>query len=128
MIVNSGKTKLLDAQNTYWAGVLWALFTNNVAVSSVTVWTDLVEAAWSGYARVAVGSLLPSVIVSGKASAQPVAQPAFGNSSGSTQNFYGWALVDPSGPTLIAAVNVGATSIITGSTFPISAVFTDDQA
>jgi hypothetical protein len=128
MIVNDGKLKLLDTQATYLAGLVWGLFTSNTTISATTAWAALTEAAWSGYARVTVGTVGASTIVAGKAVSQPTAQPSFGNSSGSTQTFFGWFLYDPSASKLIAAVNLGSTTIANGATFPLSTAFTDDEA
>jgi hypothetical protein len=128
VIVNDGKLKLLDSQASYLAGLAWGLFTNNVTILSTTTFAALTEAAWTGYARVTVGTMSASTIVAGKAAAQPVSQPSFGNTSGSTQTFFGWFLYDASNNKLVAAVNLGSTTLSSGATYPLSAVITDDEA
>lgn len=128
MIVNDGKLKLLDSQATYLSGLVWGLFTNNVTILATTTFAALTEAAWTGYARATVGAVGASSIVSGKATAQPTSQPSFGNGSGSTQTFFGWFLYDASAGKLIAAVNLGSTTLANGGTFPLATVFTDDEA
>jgi hypothetical protein len=128
MIVNDGKLELLTSQATYISGLQWGLFTNNVTIVSTTVFAALTEAGWTGYARVTVGSLSAAAIVAGKAAAQPNTQPSFGNSSGSSQTFFGWFLVNPSTGKLVAAANIGSTVLASGATFPASTVFTDDEA
>jgi hypothetical protein len=128
MIVNDGKLKLLDSQDTYLAGLKWGLFATNVTILATTVFGDLTEAAWTGYARVTVGTVPASTIVAGKATTQPNTQPSFGNSSGSTQTFFGWFLLDATATKLVAAVNLGSTTLASGATYPLAAVFTDDEA
>jgi hypothetical protein len=128
MIVDTGAIKLLDSQASYLAGLAWALFTSNTTITNATVWTDLTEAAWTGYSRATVGTMGGSSIVGGRAQAAPVTQPVFNNGSGSPQTFFGWALIDPaSGPTLIAATNIGSTVIPAGLNYALNAAITDVQ-
>lgn len=128
MIVNTGAIKLLDSQASYLAGLSWALFTNNPTITNATVWADLTEASWTGYARVTVGTMGAAAIVSGRAQAAPVAQPSFTNTSGSAQSFFGWALIDAAaGPVLIAALNIGNTTLPDGLTYALNAAITDVQ-
>lgn len=128
MIVNTGAIKLLDGQASYLAGLAWALVTSNTTITTATVWTDLTEASWTGYSRATVGTMGGASIVGGRAQAAPVVQPIFNNSSGSAQTFFCWALIDPaSGPTLIAAVNIGSTTIPDGLNYALNAAITDVQ-
>lgn len=127
MIVNDGKLKLLTQQLTYIAGLSWGLFTNNQTISDTTVLGDLTAAAWTGYAAVTVGTMAAATIVANKAVSLPNASPAFGNSSGSTQTFYGWYLYDSGASKLIAAQNIGSTTISNGATYPLSAAFSDND-
>jgi hypothetical protein len=128
VIVNDGKLLLLDAQRTYLTNLYWGLFTTNTAIVNTTVFADFTEAAWSGYARVVAGSWQAPTLIANKAVTLPNSFPAFGNSSGSPQNFYGWFLYDNSASKLIAAVNIGLTVLPDGATFPLAPSVTDDQA
>jgi hypothetical protein len=119
MIVNNGKTLLLTQELTYLSGLYWGLFTNNATITDTTTWSALTEAAWTGYARVAVGTCQTPTIVANKAVTQPNSYPSFGNTSGSTQTFYGWFLYDATAGELVAAVNIGSTSIANGATYPL---------
>jgi hypothetical protein len=128
MIVDTGKTKLLDLQDAGLAAYKWRLFTNNFTITNATLLTDLTAAAWSGYADVTVGSVPPSTIVGTRASTVPLTPPVFSNLSLTSQTFYGWCLFDPSGAgTLIAAVNIGITTIPAGGTFALTPTITDTQ-
>lgn len=127
MIVNNGKLKLLTAQLTYLAGLKWGLFTNNQTIIASTTFANLTEATWAGYAQVTAGTWGAAALVAGKAVTQPSAFPSFGNTSGSSQSFYGWFLLDPADTSLVAAVNVGLTSIAAGGNYPLVPSVTDDQ-
>lgn len=127
MIVNGGKTFLLDLQETGLASCYWALFTSNTTITSATVRTDLTEAGWTSYARQPVSSYGASAIVGGRASVVPTF-PVFSNGSGSPVTFYVWGLVTlSSGGVLVAAENIGATSIAAGGSFALAPTFTDTQ-
>jgi hypothetical protein len=128
MIVNDGKLQLLTSEYTYLSGLVWGLFTNNATIAPTTTFSALTEAGWAGYARVPVGTLQAAAISSNKAVTQPNVQPTFGNSSGSTQTFFGWFLYDPVAGKLIAAANIGSTSLASGASFPLATVLTDDTA
>jgi hypothetical protein len=128
MIVNSGKSVLLGSQTGYISGLVWGLFSNNLLISSATVFANIVEAAWTGYSRLTVGTLQAIQIISDKATTQPSVQPTFLNSSTGTQTFYGWFLLDASSNTLIAAQNLGQQSLPAGAAYPLAGVFTDDTA
>jgi hypothetical protein len=128
MIVDTGALALLTAQATYLASLAWALFTSNTTITTATVWGDLTEAGWAGYARQTVSTMGTATIVGGRAQASPISQPVFGNTSGSPQTFFGWALIDTTtGPTLIAAVNLGSTTIPAGLNYSLNAAITDKQ-
>jgi hemolysin-activating ACP:hemolysin acyltransferase len=115
VIVNTGKVKLQEAQQTYVESLYWALFTNDVEIEDETVWGDLTEAAWTGYARVPVGDLSAAAIVAGKSQQVPDAVPVFTNGSGSPVTFYGWALIDTtSTPVIVAAKEVTPVEIAAG--------------
>jgi len=127
-IVNTGKLALLGSELPYLATCYWGLFTSNTVIGDATVLASLTEAAWTGYARQLVGPLNTPTLVSNVATSTPAANPSFSNTSGVTQSFYGWFLVDPTGLILLAAVNLGATSLPTGATFPLAPSVTDNQA
>jgi hypothetical protein len=128
MIVNDGKVLLLDSQRTYLSALYWGLFTSNTTILAATVWSDLTEAVWTGYARVVAGTWGAPTIVSNVAVSTPTAQPTFTNTSGSSQNFYGWFLYDSSAGKLVAAVNVGLTALPNGASYPLAGSITDNQA
>jgi hypothetical protein len=127
VIVNTGKIKLLNQKLAYLAGLSWGLFTNNVTILNTTLWTGLTEATWGGYARVVAGTWGAPSIVSGKAVSQPNAFPSFGNTSGINQQFFGWFLLDSADNTLVAAVNVGVTTLLPGGNYPLVPSMTEDQ-
>lgn len=127
MIVDTGKLKLLGYQFTDLASCAWALFTDNETISAASVWADLTEAAFTGYARVTVGTLNTPTIVSTRASTTPTVQPVFNNGSGGSVNVYGWALIETAGPTLIAAENFGLTTIPAGQSLALQGTITDTQ-
>jgi hypothetical protein len=128
MIVDTGKTKLLSFQLDELAGCKWALFTSNTTIAQGTVVGDLTEAAWGGYVRVTAGTFNTPTLVSHVAVTTPTSNPVFVNTSGGTVTFYGWMLLDSAGTTLIAAVNLGATTIPNGGSFPLAPSVTDNQA
>lgn len=76
--------------------LIWALYTNNYAIIGTSVYADIVEAAWAGYARYSAGRLtgLPAMLSPGTESDCDVAAPypVFGNTSGAPQTAYGWFL------------------------------------
>jgi hypothetical protein len=127
VIVNSGSLKLLNAQRTYLATLDWALFTSDTFVEASTVWANLTEAAWGGYFRAPAGVWRVPIVLAGRAVVYPVALPGFSNSSGAPQNYFGWALVDSAGPTLIAAKNLGQQTIPDGGAFNLSPQISDRQ-
>lgn len=128
MIVDTGKIRLLNAQAVFLGNCEWALYTNVATITAATVLADLTEAAWTGYARVSFGSASPPAIVGGRAQTVPSSPPVFGNSSGASQNFEGWFLVDPTGtPGLVAAVPLGTQTIPDGLTYGLSPAVTDTQ-
>jgi len=128
VIVNDGKLQLLGFEIPSLETCYWGLFVNNWTVTSATVLADLTEAAWTGYAQVLVGTLAAPSLVSNVAVTTPVTNPTFVNSSGVSQGFYGWFLVDPSQSILIAAVNLGSSTIPNGGIFPLAPSITDNQA
>lgn len=127
MIVDTGKTRLLDSQNTYLSSLSWALFTNNFTIANTTVWTDLVEAAWAGYGRAPATGWTAATIVGTRAQVRDTTIPVFANTSGGAQTFYGWALIDTAGPYLIAAENIGGTTIPDADIYALAPAITDTQ-
>lgn len=127
MITDVGAIALLTYQFSNLQSDVWGLFTNNVTITNSTVFANLTEAAWTGYARVTVGALNTATIVGGRASTTPTVQPTFTNGSAGGVTFYGWFLLDLSGNILIAAVNFGSTTIPAGLTFALTATITDKQ-
>ena len=129
MIVNTGKTRLLNAQITYLNGLYFGLFTSNTTISDSTTWSSLTEASWSGYARVAANNWGTPTLVTNTAQSLSAVTPLFTNSTGSSVTFFGWFLIDTSsgGPYLIAAVNMGSTSIPAGQSFGFAPGITDND-
>jgi hypothetical protein len=91
-------------QQILTAGVKYHLFSNNYTPTLDTLLSNLVEASWSGYTAVSLTWSSYSIngvsSHSGFALASPI---SFGNSSGSSQNAYGYYVTD-SGNTLLLAV------------------------
>lgn len=127
MITDEGAIQLLNYQLSSLANCHFALFTNNATISNATVKADLTLAAWSGYADVVCGSLNTPTTVGGRASTSPVVQPVFSNGSGGAVTFYGWCLYDNATGKLIAAQNVGATTIPAGTGYALTATLTDKE-
>jgi hypothetical protein len=127
MIVNTGLIDLLNAQVSFLNGLYWGLFTNNLTITASTVLSGLTEAAWTGYAGVTSLTWSTPTIVAGKALNSGSPNPSFGNSSGSTQTFYGW-FVKTTGGDLIAAVNLGAQSLANGAAYVITPSLSDAEA
>jgi hypothetical protein len=120
MIVDQGLLWHLEQLATPYAGLEYGLFTNNLAESQGTLFASLTEAAWTSYARVALGALVTPVIVGVRAVYRPYADPVFSNTSGSTQTFYGWFFIYTPTNRLIAYKNLGATTITNGGTRTIT--------
>lgn len=129
MIVDTGVSKLLGAQLSYLSTLYWALFTSNTTILNTTQFTDLTEAAWTGYARVLSGAWGNPTAALPRQQTVPNALPVFTNGTGSAVNFSGWALIDVSTgpPTLIAAVNTGQLTIPAGQNFVLAPAVTDRQ-
>lgn len=127
MIVDQGKPTLQDFQASGLAGCFWALFDNNVAITSSTVRSDLNEASFSGYARVNVGTMNSATLVSGRGQATPVTNPVFTN-TGSDTTVFGWMLIDATTFILLAAVNLGSTLIPASQSYTLApAVSTTEE-
>lgn len=127
MIVNTGKIALLNLQLTALAAYEWRLFDSNTTITDATVFADLTEASFTGYAPVTVGTLGTASLVGSRAQTLPVVQPSWTNSGGSPTDFYVWGLVDPAGPTLVSATNIGLTTIPAGLTWALNVGITDTQ-
>lgn len=124
MIVNTGAIELLNSQNSFLAGLLWGLFTNNFTIALGTVRADLTIASWTGYASVSSLTWSVPTIVASRAVNYGTPNPSFGNSSGSSQNFYGWFCYT-SGGILVAAVNLGLTVLANGGTYTLTPTLSD---
>jgi hypothetical protein len=104
------------------------LFTNNIAIVDGTLYASLTVATWTGYAPVNVGTMNAAAIVGVQAVSQAAAACVFTNTSGSSQNYYGWAIVNSLGsPTLLSATNVGLQTLLNGASisFPYSYALKD---
>ena len=127
MIVNGGKVILQQQQLAYLATCYWKLFTSNTTISATTTWSDLTEAAFTGYTPFLAGAWTTAALVGGKGKSTPSTLPTFLNSSGAGQTVYGWALVDPAGTSLVAAYNFGAATIPDLGLLGLNPSITDDQ-
>jgi len=128
MIVDEGKKVLLDFQLSSLGLCYWALFTSNTTISNTTVYGDLAISADTGLTPQASSSWGTSAVISHVAVSLPTTNPVWVNGSGSSKTIYGWALLNSSQNKIIAAVNVGSTSIANGASYSISASITDNQA
>lgn len=128
MIVNTGKLQLLDAQRPFLGFCYWGLFTNNLAIAAGTILANLTPAAWAGYVLVNGITWSVPAIVAAKAVTSGSPNVIFGNSSGALQSFYGWYVIDVSQTYLIAAVNIGLTTIANGANYVLTPTVSDDQA
>lgn len=127
MIVNDGRVLLQESQRSYLATLYWGLFISNTTIAAGTVFADLTEAAWTGYSRVLAGTFAAATLVGTRGQTVPVSVPIFLNSSGGTETFYGWFLYDNAASKLVAAVNIGSTSIVDGGMFALAAAVSDTQ-
>lgn len=105
MLVDSGKVALAERAVGLVAneGFEFALYTNAVTWSHSTVLADLVEAAWSGYARTTVPNAswgTPTLDPSFNAVAQASVLASYLNSSGATQTAQGFFVVGATSGTL----------------------------
>lgn len=125
--VEDGRLRMLDAQAAYIETLEWGLFTNDVTEGESVVFSDLTEAAWTGYSRVPITSVSPAVLVGGRASSTPSPFPVFNNTSGADQDFFGWFLIDPSDSTLLAFRNRGMGTIPDTGSYAIGPTITDTQ-
>jgi len=123
MIVNGGKQDLVDKYRTSLAGYYMILFTSNTTITDTTVYSSLTIASWTGYAAVAIGTMNASTIVGVQAKSTAATAPVFTNTSGSSQTFYGWAVVNSLGsPVLYEATNIGLQTLLNNASisFPYS--------
>jgi hypothetical protein len=129
MIVDAGVAKLLASELSYLSTLTWALFTSNTTILNTTLFTDLTEAAWTGYARVASSGWGNPTAALPRQQTVPNTMPVFNNTSAAPVTFQGWALIDTSTgpPTLIAAVNTGPLVIPPGQSFVLAPAVTDRQ-
>jgi hypothetical protein len=127
MIVNTGLITLLNSQVTYLNGLTWGLFTNNFTIAAGTVLANLTAGAWAGYAAVSGLTWSVPTIIAGKAVNSASPNPTFGNSSGSTVTFYGWYCYDGASQ-LVAAVNIGATTLANGANYVLTPTLSDATA
>lgn len=102
--------------------VTYRLFTNAITPTLSTVWANMTEAAWSGYAAQTQSwsdfTINGVAAHNGFALASPI---SFDNTSGSTQQAYGYYVTDPSNTKLLAvALFDGAPiSIPTGTSYNV---------
>lgn len=86
--------------------VYYRLFTNNVTITRATVFGDLVEAAWSGYAFVPLTATDFTIQVVSGHQGTFIAPPfSWGNSSGGDQTAYGYFVTNVGNTQLLWAAN-----------------------
>ena len=102
-IVVDGLNGLATQFQADWTGFFdLVLYKTNVTILITTVWADLVEADFDGYSRISVTLASPTYLGGVETIVASVA--TFTRGSGSPSNtIYGYALVDPAGPTLYIA-------------------------
>ena len=102
--------------------VTYRLFTNNIVPTLSTVKASLTEAAWGGYAPVTQDWTAFTINGVAAHNGFGIAPPiAFPNTSGSTQQAYGYYVTDPTNTMLLAvALFDGApVSIPTGTSYNV---------
>lgn len=102
MIGSVGAGYLLGLQMTALATATWRLLVGAVPDDDETVWADLTEAGWAGYAAQVAGAWSTPYLNGAYMRMDPQTTPGFGNSSGADQSPTGWALVASDGVTLVA--------------------------
>lgn len=107
------------------------LFSNNVAISSATVYSDMAEATYSGYARQTPS--FGALALNGASAASMVAGAlTFSHNGGGTSNtIYGWALIDSVDNKVLAIDNVPSapkTMAASGDTITVTFTQTLTQA
>jgi hypothetical protein len=127
MIVDEGKVRLLEEQIAALEVYQWGLASADTTIDRFTVFADLTECAFTGYARVTVGTLSAPVIVGTRAQTVPITQPSWTNGGGTDTDFFIWFLIDSTDDTLVSATNIGLTTIPAGLTWLLNAGITDTQ-
>lgn len=127
MIVNTGRIKLFSLQKSQLQTYYWHLLGSNVSISATTVYGDMTEPTFTGYAPQLMPTLPDPTIVSTRATMVPLSYPIFTNTSGSSATVYGWWLANDDDATvvLIAAYNFGSTSIPAGQSLVLAPTLTD---
>lgn len=93
----------LEALQTTLTGYYVELLDGFAVINDATIWADLSFASWAGYAPEAVASLSSVTIDTNRAKCSMTSDAEFGNSSGSSQTAYGWAVVNTGSNKLLAA-------------------------
>ncbi len=116
LIPDEGKIQLLESQYTFLQACKWGLFVTDLTITVATAYADVaaVEATWTGYARVTVGTLNAAAIVGSRASTNPVTAPTFSNGDVSSKTYYGWFLCNSAGTKLVDAINLGTQTLLVG--------------
>lgn len=85
-----------------FTGWLLALWTNDLTPDQNTVWADLTEATFDGYARTAAVDFEAAGLDVLDAAVAPASDNYYFLCTGTTtlEVVYGWALIDPAGPTI----------------------------
>ena len=95
---------------------LLGLFTNNYTVVDSTLFSNLTEAVFTGYARVTLTySSWVSLGVSSAIGTIAFPTVTFTNNSGSAVNLYGYFVLDPSATYLLSAGNLASAPVSIGA-------------
>jgi hypothetical protein len=85
----------------------WVLFSNNITPALTTVWANLTECTFPGYARINSAYASPAIAGAVDGAQSLHAQITFTcTGGGSAQNVYGYALIDTVGPKIIFAAQI----------------------
>lgn len=105
----------------------WLLFVNDIIITRTTQLSDLTEAAWPGYSRVSNGICIGPFAVDTLETSYPYVNPTFVNSDSVAYPYYGWGIVDRRTDFLVAAGNVGLSSIAAGAQVIVLAAYTLEE-
>lgn len=84
-----------------WPTLYFGLYTNAVAIGPGTVWANLTEASWTGYARQIGSGWTVNGIVANIA-VQSAAGLTFQNTGSGAVSCYGYFMINTTGPILVA--------------------------
>lgn len=125
MIVNNGRLAFLDAQSAFNAALQLGLFDDDIPDDAANTLASYTESSFAGYARVTLGAVTAAALVGGRGQVTPVTMPVFTNAEAFDVVVYGWFLYDTTSGDIVAAHNVGATTIPAGLSLAVPLGITD---